>query len=442
MSKPSINVDELTTRMPYLGLPIVDSVTEAIKRFDDAIGESDGLWALLLDEFEVAPEILQREMLTRLRATTSQKLIFKIALAPCGPHTLIDINEATKPTRENDYVQVDLWYADKGNAENFCEQIFNARQAKSKWHNLPANQSAVQVFGESGYAIVDETGDSPSKVSYGRGAAWTREFSQLVQKDPTFAEFLKNREIDPEKLDPSSQSQSGSTIRKIAPLVAFRNAYKGIGEGKKRGRKPFKSAYSGWAAICAMSEGNPRWLIGMINGIVAKQTATSNLPLPVVVQQNQLMSMSHAFAEILKTVATSQLRALQTNVAVFDTLEKIGEYFHNRLVLDKFVEDPPLSFWVDNDVSEEVEKALRIAINHGALVCYESTDGLGGYKTLRGKRFRLAYLLAPVFKLPLRKSKVVNLSSALAIERNLVPENVTIEKPQIKQLEQGLLQWD
>jgi hypothetical protein len=72
-----------------------------------------------------------------------------------------------------------------------------------------------------------------------------------------------------------------------------------------------------------------------------------------------------------------------------------------------------MSFIVDDDVDEDTESCLRIAINHGAIVCYQPTDGIGGFDTLHGKRFRLSYLLAPCFKLPVRKSKPINLSRIL-----------------------------
>lgn len=145
----------------------------------------------------------------------------------------------------------------------------------------------------------------------------------------------------------------------------------------------------------------------------------------------------------MRAAATGQLRGLDTTVPVYETLEKIGQYFHNRLVLDKFVEDPPMSFVVEDDTSQDIENALRIAVNHGALVCYESPDSLGGYSSLKGKRFRLAYLLAPEFKLPLRKSKAVSLATALE-ERPVQHDAVrqVSPLPATPEPQQGLLSWE
>jgi hypothetical protein len=116
---------------------------------------------------------------------------------------------------------------------------------------------------------------------------------------------------------------------------------------------------------------------------------------------------------------------MKTATPVFDTLQSIGRYFHERLVTDAFVEDPPMSFEIDNDVSVDMENCLRLALNHGAIVCYERADAVGGYMSLKGKRFRLSHLLAPVFKLPLRKSKAARLS--VIMERQQAAAEIGVE---------------
>lgn len=91
-----------------------------------------------------------------------------------------------------------------------------------------------QVFGRSQYAIIDETGEVGGlHPALGRGETWAAEFTNLVAKDQSFEEFLIRKGIDPLKLNPSPDAPNGNTIRKIAPVVAFRNAYKGTSEGKK-----------------------------------------------------------------------------------------------------------------------------------------------------------------------------------------------------------------
>lgn len=396
--------------MPYVGLPPLMAVSEAVRFFDDLIGDPDGRWALLLDEFEVAPLPLQRIALTALRAS-SPKLLIKVAIAPCGPHTLLDLDLSNLPTNRNDYQQVELWYSDKGEADKFCRRVFAARAREDLQLK---GMDAEEVFGESQYAIVDEAGEGGGQQLFlSREVQWAREFSSLAEKDSSFAAFLDRKQIDLSKLDPSPQVPNGNTIRKVAPVVAFRNAYKGKSDGKKRGRKSYTSAYIGWQALAAISEGNPRWLLGMLRGIFAEMSPDQRFPIPASVQQKHAASTAGMFAEMLRTVAGQQTEQTRTTKPVFQVLERIGAYFHKRMILDSFTEDPPMSFVVDDAVTDDDEACLRIALNHGAIVCYESPDSLGGFKTLRGKRFRLAYLLSPVFQLPVRKSKHVRLSSIL-----------------------------
>lgn len=406
---PNCSPALISEKMPYIGLPVLDSVNQALKAFDQAAGQNDGIWALLLDEFEVAPAPLQKDILTALRAA-APKLILKVALAPCGPHTVRALETTTPPTRSNDFRQVELWYADKREADTFCERVFTSR---TSLHPVLAGKYPEIVFGKSAYAIVDETDAEGTHYAYGRGEAWAKEFMSLAQKDSSFRDFLIKKEIDSQNLDPSPDAPNGNTIRKIAPIVAFRNAYRGYREGTKRGRKPFNAAYSGWAAISAISEGNPRWLLTMLTGIFAKVRTVKDLPVDVSTQQYHAMVTSGTFADVLRTVATRQFDCIQTTTPVMQLLTKIGQYFHDRLVIDDFLEDPPMSFYVGNDIDDDTENCLRIAVNHGAIICYQPADGIGGFGTLRDKRFRLSYLLSPSFKLPIRKSKEVQLTSIL-----------------------------
>jgi hypothetical protein len=120
-----------------------------------------------------------------------------------------------------------------------------------------------------------------------------------------------------------------------------------------------------------------------------------------------------AFLEKLKTVAIENNIGITTDEPVFKLLKEIGESFHRTLVTEEFSEDPPATFVVDADISEDIENCLRIALNFGGIVCYDTPDHLAGFRSLRGKRFRLAYILAPEFNLPLRSGKQRSLTSLL-----------------------------
>lgn len=398
----------------YLGMDMLESASQALQEFDTAFGRPDHRWCLLLDEFEVAPMHLQKTVLAAMRASGAQKLLLKVALAPCGPDLLYEQQTSTPPSQLNDVRQVELWYADKAEASEFCEQVFLSRSSS---YPALAGKTPSEVLGTSAYAVVDDSEEAEQiglfTLSGRNKKQVTEQFQSLAEKDPTFREFLSRKQIDlSQELAMQPSDPHGNTLRKIAPLVAFRNAYKGKSVGKKRGVKPFNAAYSGWESIAAISEGNPRWLIGLVTRIMSNSDQVQ-FPVPPPQQTAGVQWNCQRYAEMLQSVANEQFGSIKTSTPVYEVLSKIGNYFHNRLVRTTFVEDPPMSFIVDERVSDDVEHALRIAVNHGAIVCFQTAADVGGFRTLRGLRFRLTYLLAPVFKLPMRKSKWVSLSTIL-----------------------------
>lgn len=399
----------------YLGMDMLESVSQALQAFDATYRRPDHRWCLLLDEFEVAPMHLQKTVLAAMRASGTQKILLKVALAPCGPDLLYEHQSSAPPSQNNDVQQVELWYADKSEASEFCRQVFLSRS-----NSYPAlcDKTPTEVFGTSAYAVVDDTGEAEQislfvQASNKDKRQVSEQFHLLAVKDSSFVEFLQRKQIDlSQELGMQPSDPHGNTLRKIAPLVAFRNAYRGKGVGRKRGVKPFTTAYSGWESISAISEGNPRWLIGLVTRIMS-QSDQRQFPVPTPQQTSAVLWNCQRYAEMLQAVANEQFGSIKTSTPIYKVLAKIGTYFHDRLVTSNFVEDPPMSFMVDDRVSDDVEHALRIALNHGAIVCFEAASDVGGFRTLRGKRFRLTYLLAPVFKLPMRKSKSVSLSTIL-----------------------------
>jgi len=73
--------------------------------------------------------------------------------------------------------------------------------------------------------------------------------------------------------------------------------------------------------------------------------------------------------------------------------------------------------------------ALRQALNAGAVVYVPDDDGQLILTSLRGKRFRLSYLLAPLYGFPIRLGKEVALSRIL---RSVIEAS---ERPASGQLE-------
>ena len=409
LERPTVAL--LHQEAPYTTLDIFASLTAALNEFNAHIGEEHGRWAILLDEFEVVPAHIQQQVLHNLRAANN-RLIFKVALAPCGAQTGTLLKAASSPNEVDDVKRIELWYRDKSEVISFCRSLFESRM------HTKGIQTPEQMLGKTEIIEDLEEVEEPQGLFNDRpttswGQDWWATFHLLAANDEGFREFLTNKNIDINDLQSSPTLPNGNTLRKIAPIVAFRAAYRDI-RGKRMGRKPFRTPYVGWEAIASISEGNPRWLIGMLEGLEREMGPDVDLPLSVYAQWSQVIRTSNAFMAKIKTVAIEDNMGITTTISVAALLDRIGNALHSDLITSNFVEDPCGTFIVDEKVAPNIESCLRIALNFGGLVCFDPPDHVAGYDTLIGKQFRLAYILAPKYRLPLRKGRPRNLSTLLS----------------------------
>ena len=97
------------------------------------------------------------------------------------------------------------------------------------------------------------------------------------------------------------------------------------------------------------------------------------------------------------------------DLGVLGFVRDAAEYFHDVIVRGDFRPEPPATFVVDQAVPDDVLSSLGLALNAGAIV-YVATNSI---RDLRSKRFRVSYLLAPIYGLALRLGKEVALSTIL-----------------------------
>jgi hypothetical protein len=419
--KNSPTLEAIEIALPFLYLPAVTAVEVAVEQFDTAIGDVNGKWALLFDEFEIAPAEMQNLVFRRFRSA-GKKVFYKVGLAPCTAHTMASLATVSEATSGNDYRHIELWYPEKKSALKFSTQLF-----QSIYSNGTAEpKDPGQIFGANHFVVEDEDDIELEAQPYGKGEQWKIVFESLERKDALFRKFLEKKEIKTSNLDTSPHTPTGNTIRKIAPLVAFRDAFRREGlNAPKRGRKKLNFAYSGWEAVSAICEGNPRWLIGVI-GMMTAAEPLSSFTIKPSTQVDKINEATDSFSAMLSLVPLAS-RGIKTNEQIDKLLRQIGDYFFARLVNDDFVEEPPLSFRVDEKVSGDIQAAVRIAINHGALINIpDAKEEQKGFDDLIGKRFRLAYLLSPRFKLPLRATKAVSLSTILTHAKTVANAHIII----------------
>lgn len=381
----SFNIDEFQSKVPYAYTDMKLALESVLDAIDQALDRPEHRWALLLDEFEIAPRYLLDKVISSMRSS-AKKILFKVALVPCGFHQ--QINSETSSI--NDYSVVELWYVKKGESNEFCKNMLSTR------YNI---SSPIEKLGSTKFG-------SNTKVNSNH---WLNVFEELFEKDITFKAFILGKKINfREEL--SRTTAASSIIRKISPMVAFRNAFLNV-HGNRKGRKSLSEFYSGWEAIFTISEGNPRWLISVLNSLI-QDSGSQKISEPD--QMKKIHHSTESYAAMLKTLPLSNNMGLSTKQPVFTLLERIGHYFNSRVIGDDFGSSPPSTFTVDKNITEDIESALMIAWNYGAIVSVSTENTFGTYDSLKGMRFRLSFLLAPQFELTLTTGPTINLSTILA----------------------------
>lgn len=395
------NYEKFCTDLPFINIQLKSTLEAIFDSFDRALARPDHRWAVLLDEFEIAPKVLLDRVIQGMRSS-APKIIFKVALVPCGNHQ--DVKAEISNT--NDHKVVELWYRSKADINEFCNNLLRSKYGIKQ---------PEKVFGKTKYI----------NNSHGNNALWEKEFHELMEKDDSFHQYIKNHDINITKVF-SGEDEKTSNIRKIAPRVAFRNAFKNEA-GIKKGRKSLYEFYAGWEAISRISEGNPRWLIATIDALLATSNDLESL-IPLEKQYPIILSTCEAFSSMIASTALKDNMGISTDTPPYSLLESVGKFFNDSLIKASFQADPPGTFVVDSQINKDIENSLRIALNHGAIVATDEGQDFWNYRDLHNMRFRISYLLSPIFFLPLRMEKARNLSNIIYQDNDTKPERKKIKK--------------
>jgi len=216
-----------------------------------------------------------------------------------------------------------------------------------------------------------------------------------------------------------------SVVRKMSPLIAIREYYRAPDEkpDEKREReitlRTRKSAilYAGAESLFAVSEGNPRWFIAIIGRLLDNWQDTSKR-IQRGAQAREMIKAGQRFAAMLRTIPSPPSRLLGQKLGILSLIQLIANYFHNQVVVEDFIAEPPSTFTVDQAVSEDIVTMLEQALNAGAIVYIPDDDSQIILSSLMVKRFRISYLLAPLYGLPLRLGSQVSLTHILKAYTN------------------------
>lgn len=365
-------------------------------------------WAVCLDELEIAPRWLQQLAFSQLRST-EEKYLIKLSTSP-----LPSIVGTTHATPKQDVRLICIWNHAGRKTDDFSEKL--ARSVLKR--RLGREIDPKAAFGRSTLVLQAEEG----VTKYSKGSAEWELIKELASWDTSLRQILVRSGLNPENPSTRDIGIRNTILRKIKPVAMLRHAFLKPGTSgiNLRSRK-LGTIYYGREAIYRLSDGNPRRLIGILGDLCAKlQKGTNGLDLPLDPneQAEVLARTSMHFSGYVQALPGGTARFGEHILDLATLLKAIATFFRHRLLGPEFQLDPVGSFTIDSHLSEKVVDLLRLGVYHGAVVHVDPVpDSIE--TSLRGKRFRLSYMLAPINKLPLTLYDAVSLSSILSSSSKL-----------------------
>lgn len=393
----------LLAECDFLHLNFLSAVPLFLDLFEETTGLRDERWALLFDELELVPDQIRNSLSQALRSV-DQRLLFKLSIAPFSRELEDSVKAASD---KNDFELIRLWYPSKEDGYPFSRSL-----VEQILHRRGIDMTPESIFGPTDEILGDDLVTSTSPRSEYRNADVYR---SLAKKDPTFLAYLSRAGIDKSTIALGSEAKQAALIRKITGIVTVREANlrprEAGGKVLRRSRKA-NHMYCGVPAIYAICEGNPRWLIGLIDALLDHSSSDGTVPIDM--QDSQISSLLARFCAFLRTIPSSPSEKRDRKMNVFSLVDSIGKSFTSEILERPFNPDPVGTFTVDSHSSDEELASLEKAIYAGAIVFVPESESEIATGSLRGKRFRLSYLLAPRYKLPMILLRPLSLGKLLS----------------------------
>lgn len=348
----------------------------------------------------MVPASIEKLVLRFLRGA-ADRLLFKVSYAPYERDEEIgNFHGPLGPQPGQDYSILRLTYANKREGFPFSRALLETELARKQIDIDPE-----QLLGSTSLLVGHEDEDETSaELDYGPEGDAFELLDELSRRDQSFLNYLNEHGFDIEHLADLPEPER-ARIRKIMPLVAARLAYKRpeISRWDRlRGRRNVE-LYSGAEAFFAMMEANPRWLKHVTDRLL-----DGSKEIQAKRQSRVFKDAAEEFTGYL-SVLPMRSSPFQRDDAPKRLVERIGEFFKDSYVRQDFNPDAPGSIRIDKDFPNGILDSIRTLVNRGALIPVPERDD-ADLSSLKGKRFRLAYLQAPLYGLPLRLDRAVNLS--------------------------------
>lgn len=380
----------------FFSLSFETSLEVVIPKFERIYNlDNKKKWALCFDELEFAPNWLREKLFSSLRSRT-QYFLYKLSSSPILPSELKTILQGDYgPTSGNDVQLIKMWASEDN--EEFSKKII---------------QSLIKNIGDANSFFGTNDLYNKRSESYIKDSVFYKSMKELIEKDNSFKDFLANKNVDIEEPKLNDSSEKNTLYRKIKPIVFFRNAFIESKEDKKkvmyRGRKKAPDLYYGIEVLTKICDGNPRWLIGIVSQLLIKSKGDNKIKK--VDQYNEILRASKRFKNVIANIPVESC-----DFTIVKLLDRIGNYFRFQILGDEFHMDPKGTFIVNDneaDIPSEIIVLIEKAVAQGALILLDSKDDSFDFK-IREQRFKLSYLFAVLYDLPLRVYSEISLSECL-----------------------------
>ncbi|WP_146080642.1 MULTISPECIES: hypothetical protein [unclassified Pseudoclavibacter] len=372
-----------------------------VRAFNRATREPGRRWALLLDEMELAPASIH-EIVTSFVRGGSSDLVLKISMSPFDRYLhFYSRVSGVSPIPGHDFQTIYL----SGQSRREIRRLTNGL-----WEEHLKARGFSKVPLTSALDVRNEYRDSRTRR---RGVNAESVIREAYRLDEGFAEWLDDRGISPARLSELTYNQRSASVRKIVPLLVFRDSLLNFREGKpvRRSRKKSLEPFVGADAVTTILEGNPRWIKTAFAQMLNYYDPNTQRVTPGF-QYDAVSALASRFESLLRVLPNRQTAA--PSVPVIELVDVVSRYLNSRNT-SRFNPDPPNGFTVDRRTPAEVTEAITLGLYAGAFVHVRDRRSPAVLTSFEGQRFRLAYLLGvrEGKEFPLRLGKDVSLSAVI-----------------------------
>lgn len=407
----------------WLDLDILTVAAAAVEAFNDEVGEAGHKWTLLFDELELAPDRIVEDLLSALRGN-QPALNYKLSLSPAHRQLAI-LERPMGAVHGQDFEHIPLTFARKATAVRFSRQLMTDLLRR---RTPPVTATPERLLGPSEFDSREDYSDSVSGSGrgtrstadpYAVGSPLWQRLNSLQRKDPSFREYLERNRLDLYRLEGLPPNLRASRLRKIRNLVVVRDEFRDE-HGHRRSRKAH-GLYAGADSLLSLTDGNPRMVLALGRSLFPLIDGSGTGARVKVERQSAAIDETmRRFLALLESQEAEMIAGRAVSVIML--CDYVGRRLAQRLVEADFDDNARLTFVIDTHIRQEVLPLIVKAANSGAFVHVprDASDRLHG--DVRGQTFRLAYLLAPRYGLPLRLGPDARISDLLPSSLRLKAE--------------------